>query len=57
MSRFQAIVLSTPPADPAQPVLLPGQLEQTRRRAALESGVAVRADLLASLRDLAGGLT
>ena len=57
MTRFQAIVRSTPPADPAQPVVLPGHLEQTRRRAALESGVAVRADLLASLRDLVGGRT
>ena len=53
MDRFMGIVLETPPADPATPVMLPGEREQKRRQRALEEGVAVPADLLASIRELA----
>lgn len=54
MERFAAIVAGTPPLDPASPVCLPGQREQERRRAALEEGVRVPGDLLATIRELAG---
>jgi len=53
MARFRDSVRSTRPADPASPVLLPGQREQERRRAALTGGVAVPADLLAEVEALA----
>lgn len=52
MDRLKHIVLSTPPANSANPVMLPGQREQERRRAALEEGVSVPSHLLASIRDL-----
>ncbi|MBI1985337.1 MAG: Ldh family oxidoreductase, partial [Rhodospirillales bacterium] len=52
MARFREIIHSTRAADPAAPVLIPGQREQERRRAALESGVAVPADLLAEVEAL-----
>jgi LDH2 family malate/lactate/ureidoglycolate dehydrogenase len=55
MARFKEIVLSTPRARASQPVMLPGQREQTGRRAALEDGIRVPADLLASIRGLARG--
>jgi LDH2 family malate/lactate/ureidoglycolate dehydrogenase len=53
MERFKAIVSGTPRADAATPVLLPGQREQERRRAALRDGVDLRRDLLITIRKLA----
>lgn len=55
MDRFKEIVLSTPSASSSPPVVLPGQLEQTRRRAAIEGGVTIPADLFASITRLARG--
>ena len=55
MDRFKNIVLSTPPANPSHPVVLPGQLEQTRRRTAIEDGITVPVDLLSSIKALARG--
>jgi LDH2 family malate/lactate/ureidoglycolate dehydrogenase len=55
MTRFRDILLATPSADPDEPVRLPGQLEQERRREALASGVAIPDDLLGELETLAGG--
>jgi len=54
MERFQAMIRETPPADPQQPVRLPGELEQAARARALERGVAIPAALLTALRRLAG---
>jgi LDH2 family malate/lactate/ureidoglycolate dehydrogenase len=54
MDRFKHIVSTTPAADSTHPVLLPGQREQERRRAANESGIELPADLLSTIRDLAG---
>jgi len=53
MDRFKSMVLTTPPADADNPVMLPGQREQERRRAALREGVRVPSELLASIRHLA----
>lgn len=55
MARFRALVQGTPPADPAQPVQLPGEREQRRREAALRDGIRLPADLLAKIRSLASG--
>jgi len=55
MDRFKHIVLTTPPAQSATPVLFPGQREQERRRAAMGDGVVLPADLLASIRRLVRG--
>lgn len=55
MERFKEIVAGTPRADAGTPVLLPGQREQERRRAALRDGVDVPGDLLATIRKLASG--
>lgn len=54
MQRFKEIVLDTPAAQSASPVLLPGQLEQERRRAAQRGGIDLPDDLLGSIRRLAG---
>ncbi|WP_340120150.1 Ldh family oxidoreductase [Pelagibius sp. 7325] len=53
IAHFRDIVQTTPPADTAQPVQLPGQREQERRAAALSSGVAIPGDLLAQIEALA----
>ncbi|GAB4363437.1 MAG: Ldh family oxidoreductase [Kiloniellaceae bacterium] len=55
IAQFRDIVQTTPAADPAQPVQLPGQREQERRAAALAKGVAIPADLLAKVERLAAG--
>ena len=52
MERFRTIVQSTPPADPDAPVQLPGQREQERRAASLETGIVIASDVLKSIRDL-----
>jgi LDH2 family malate/lactate/ureidoglycolate dehydrogenase len=54
MERFKTVVLSTPPASATAPVMLPGQLEQARRRAAVDNGIELPGDLLATIRRLAG---
>jgi LDH2 family malate/lactate/ureidoglycolate dehydrogenase len=54
MQEFRSLIQGTPPADPAQPVLLPGQREQIRRARALREGIAISASLLDDLRRLAG---
>ncbi|HEX9703532.1 MAG TPA: Ldh family oxidoreductase [Rhodospirillales bacterium] len=53
ITRFCGSIRSTRPADPAQPVILPGEREQARRRAAIVDGVAVADDLLAEVEALA----
>jgi len=55
IAHFRNIVQTTPPADAAQPVQLPGQREQDRRAAALRDGVAIPGDLLAKIERLAAG--
>ena len=53
MDEFRTIIAGTPPADPAEPVLLPGQREQTLRARALREGISIDANLLDDLRRLA----
>jgi LDH2 family malate/lactate/ureidoglycolate dehydrogenase len=53
MERFKQIVLTTPAANPEEPVMFPGQREQERRRAAMDKGLTLPGDLLASIRHLA----
>lgn len=53
MDRFQDIVLGTPPAVESNPVVLPGQIEQARRRKALTEGIEISSALLASIKALA----
>ena len=55
MTEFKRTVLDTPAADDSKPVVLPGQLEQARRRRALQNGIAVSADLLDDVTQLARG--
>ena len=52
MTRFRDIIVTTPPADPARPVMLPGQAEQERRRQAIADGLTVPADLMAEIQAL-----
>jgi len=49
MARFRQLIKDTPAADPAQPVLLPGERELARRAQALKEGVVLPAALLAQL--------
>ncbi len=53
MQEFLDIITSTPPADPARPVLYPGLAEQRRLAAARAEGVTLPAALLAEIRELA----
>ncbi|MGE5766791.1 MAG: Ldh family oxidoreductase, partial [Bacteroidota bacterium] len=55
IARFRDIVRSTPPADPAQPVQLPGEREQQRRDKALAEGIELPGDLVAKIEALASG--
>lgn len=50
--EFLTMITSTPPADPAQPVLYPGQREQRLLAAARREGVSLPAALLAEIRAL-----
>ncbi|MDH3229424.1 MAG: Ldh family oxidoreductase [Alphaproteobacteria bacterium] len=50
--EFLQLITSTPPADPAQPVLYPGQREQQLLAAALRDGVSLPAALLAEITQL-----
>jgi LDH2 family malate/lactate/ureidoglycolate dehydrogenase len=54
MTDFAGIVHDTPPADPAAPVRLPGELELARYRRQLRDGVTVDRDIVARLEELAG---
>lgn len=54
MARFADIVLTTPPADPARPVILPGQVEQQRRRQAIADGMILPKPLIDEIKALAG---
>lgn len=53
METFRDIILDTPPANQAHPVRLPGQIEQSNRDRAIESGIGVPADLLKKIVALA----
>jgi LDH2 family malate/lactate/ureidoglycolate dehydrogenase len=53
MARFRQIVLSTPAADPEQPVRLPGEDLLARRERALAEGVPIPEKLLEELRRIA----
>lgn len=55
IARFRDIVRSTPPAEAAQPVQLPGEREQTRRDAALAKGIELPRDLMTKIEALASG--
>lgn len=54
MADFTGILHATPPADPARPVLLPGQREIATLKRQRAEGVSVDAADLARLRALAG---
>ncbi len=54
MARVRDIILTTPPADPARPVMLPGQAEQERRRQAIADGMTLPKDLIDEIGALAG---
>ena len=53
MGDFATILHETPAADPARPVLLPGELELNRLEAARAEGVWMDDKLLAQLHKLA----
>lgn len=53
MDRFRRIVLDTPRAVESAPVVLPGQIEQTRRQRALAEGIEIPTQLLESIKTLA----
>src|SRR5690606_21492425 len=55
IARFRELVQETPPADPAQPVQLPGEREQKRRSAALSGGIVLPGDLMTKIEALASG--
>jgi LDH2 family malate/lactate/ureidoglycolate dehydrogenase len=54
MARFRDTILTTPPADPAQPLRLPGQAEQDRRRKAIAEGMTLPKKLVEEIEALAG---
>ena len=53
MADFAAIIHSTPPADPAKPVMLPGEIELGRRERQQRDGIELDPALLAKLEALA----
>ncbi len=55
MEDFKRIIRSTPAADPARPVRLPGDLEFEAMARQRRHGVAVAGEDLAALEALAGG--
>lgn len=57
MADFSDIIHTTPPADPARPVLLPGEREMALLRQQREHGIRVAEADLAKLRQLAQGET
>ena len=50
MRDFRDILHETPPADPAAPVLLPGEIEATKLARHRRDGIAIDAQLLAKLQ-------
>ncbi len=52
MARFRELIKDTPAADPAEPVLLPGERELARRERSLAHGVELPSALLDELRAL-----
>lgn len=54
MNEFCEIVHTTPAADPATPVILPGEREQTRIADALAHGIELNVKVLEDVRRLAG---
>jgi len=57
MERFRNIILETPAADPAEPVRLPGQVEQALRDNSISNGLTVPTDLIEEIKTLANGAT
>ncbi len=57
MADFAGIIHTTPPADPARPVMLPGEREMTLLRQQRAHGIRVAASDLAKLHQLAQGET
>ncbi len=55
IERFRHLVQSTPPAEAARPVLIPGQREQETRETSLRDGITLPQDLLVKIEDLASG--
>jgi LDH2 family malate/lactate/ureidoglycolate dehydrogenase len=53
MRDFAAIIHDTPPADPASPVLLPGEIELGRLERHRRDGVVIDEALIAKLESLA----
>jgi LDH2 family malate/lactate/ureidoglycolate dehydrogenase len=56
IAHFREIVQSTPPADAAQPVQIPGQREQAQREKSLRDGIAIPGGLMAKIEALASGV-
>jgi LDH2 family malate/lactate/ureidoglycolate dehydrogenase len=57
MTDFAAILHDTPPADPARPVLLPGELELDHMERQRREGVEIEPDVVAKLEALAARAT
>jgi LDH2 family malate/lactate/ureidoglycolate dehydrogenase len=55
IAHFRALVQGTPPAEPSQPVEMPGEREQRRRDRALADGIELPGALLAKIEALASG--
>jgi LDH2 family malate/lactate/ureidoglycolate dehydrogenase len=53
MRDFAAIIHDTPPADPASPVLLPGEIELGRLERHRRDGIVIDEALVAKLEALA----
>lgn len=53
MADFAAILHGSPPADPARPVLLPGEIEMDRFERQKKEGIAIDAEVLAMLEKFA----
>ena len=53
MEDFRAILHASPPADPASPVVVPGEIELARMAAFRAGGIPLPGDLVEQLRELA----
>ena len=53
MRDFAAILRASPPADPAQPVIVPGEIELTKMRRQQQDGVVLDATTWQLLHDYA----